>query len=201
MNNYTYLALGDSYTVGELEQLQKSFPYQVVQMLRQKGLLFGAPEIVAKTGWTTDELIAGIKEYHFNASYDVVTLLIGVNNQYRGRSVEEYEKQFEELLKMAIEFAGNKNDHVIVVSIPDYGVTPTGQSMDHQKIAEEIDLYNIANKKIADQYNVHYINITPGSKDAWHDPELVAEDKLHPSAKEYKKWAQLVSQKIAQLLV
>jgi lysophospholipase L1-like esterase len=186
---HTYLALGDSYTVGELVPLRYSFPYQAVQLLRAAGLPFAAPEIVAKTGWTTDELSDAISEYGFLSSYDFVSLLIGVNNQYRGRPAAEYATQFEELLRKAIEFAGGQPRRVAVLSIPDYGVTPTGQAMDPQKIAREIDEFNRINQSISEQHGVHYIEITEGSREALHDPELIAEDKLHPSGKEYAKWA------------
>lgn len=185
----TYLALGDSYTVGELVPLRDSFPYQAVQLLRAAGLPFAAPEIVAKTGWTTDELADAISEYSFLPSYDFVSLLIGVNNQYRGRSAEEYATQFEELLKKALRFAGGRSRRVAVLSIPDYGVTPTGQTMDPEKIAREIDEFNRLNRSISQQHGVLYIEITEGSREALHDPGLIAEDKLHPSGKEYAKWA------------
>lgn len=186
---HTYLALGDSYTIGELVPLRFSFPYQAVQLLRKAGIPFAAPEIVAKTGWTTDELAAAMTEYSFLPSYDFVSLLIGVNNQYRGRSATEYATQFEELLKQALHFAGGQPRRVAVLSIPDYGVTPSGQNMDPEKIACAIDEFNRINRSISEQYGVHYIEITKGSRDALHDPELIAEDKLHPSAKEYAKWA------------
>jgi hypothetical protein len=129
-STYTYLALGDSYTIGESVLIQKSFPYQTVQLLRRQGYHFSAPEIVAKTGWTTDELEEGIKDHEFLAKYDFVSLLIGVNNQYRGRDVMLYKMEFEELLKKALSFVHNKSSHVIVVSIPDYSVTPFAQSKD-----------------------------------------------------------------------
>jgi lysophospholipase L1-like esterase len=187
---HTYLALGDSYTVGELVPLRYSFPYQTVQLLREAGLSFAAPEIVARTGWTTDELAVAISEYNFLPSYDFVSLLIGVNNQYRGRSATEYAAQFEELLKQALQFAGGQARRVAVLSIPDYGVTPAGQTMDPQKIARELDEFNRINRSISDQHGVAYIEITEGSREALHDPELVAGDKLHPSATEYSKWAE-----------
>ena len=184
---YTYLALGDSYTIGEGVPVYESFPYQVVQMLRNAGHQFAAPEIVAKTGWTTDELSAGISSTKFLARYDLVTLLIGVNNQYRGRSIDEYAAQFEELLKLAIQFAGDEVTHVIVLSIPDWGATPFAVNADRDKIAREIDNYNSVNKRVAAKYGVHYIDITPGTRNA--NNEMLAADKLHPSGKEYCRWA------------
>ena len=185
----SYLALGDSYTVGESVPLYENFPYQLVQGLRKKGLQVAAPEIIAKTGWTTDELLVGISQTQFLPSYDFVTLLIGVNNQYRGRSIEEYASQFEILLQKAIKFAKDKPSKVVVVSIPDWGATPFAKDRDTKKIATEIDAFNAVNKRIALQYKVHYADITPGSRDALTDKDLVAKDGLHPSGKEYAKWA------------
>jgi lysophospholipase L1-like esterase len=189
---YTYLALGDSYTIGEGVPVYESFPYQLVQMLRNAGHQFAAPEIVAKTGWTTDELSAGIVNTKFLTRYDFVTLLIGVNNQYRGRTVDEYEGQFEDLLKRAIQFAGTEVLHVVVLSIPDWGATPFAASADRDKVAREIDDYNSVNKRIAAKYGVNYLDITPGTRDVTE--EMLAADKLHPSGKEYRRWAMEVMQ-------
>ncbi|MGZ8525696.1 MAG: GDSL-type esterase/lipase family protein, partial [Chitinophagaceae bacterium] len=125
--------------------------------------------------------------------YDFVSLLIGVNNQYRGRSVDNYKPDFEDLLKKAIQFAGGKADHVIVLSIPDWSATPFAEGSDQKKIALQIDAYNEANKKIAQQYNVHYIDITPGTREASTDRSLLAGDGLHPSGKAYKMWAEEVA--------
>lgn len=185
----TYLALGDSYTIGEAVLLQQSFPYQVIQTLREKGHHFAAAEIIAKTGWTTDELWAGIGDYQFLPKYDFVSLLIGVNNQYRGRSIEEYTTDFEKLLAKALSLADNKKEHVVVLSIPDYSVTPFSKESDREKIAKEIDIFNTANRALATQYKVQYVEITEGTRAAAQDPSLVAEDGLHPSRKEYQKWA------------
>ena len=191
---YSYLALGDSYTIGETVPLAENFPNQVVRLLNQNGLHFSSPRIIAKTGWTTDELEEGIiasdQNDALSRSYDLVTLLIGVNNQYRDRSVDNYKTEFEELLKKAIAFAGNDNDHVIVISIPDWGVTPFATGRDEEQIAKEIDEYNLANKKIASQYKVHYLDITAWTREAKSDHTLLAADGLHPSAKEYKRWAE-----------
>ena len=197
MHIYSYLALGDSYTIGEAVQLQKNFPYQVVQSLRKKEYNFNAPEIIAKTGWTTDELQNAINQYSFLPKYDFVTLLIGVNNQYRGRNVIEYKEQFEELVKKAIELANGKKDHVIVVSIPDYSVMPFAKDIDSQKITKEIDVFNGIGKALSIQYKVHYVDITPGSRSAKNDPELIAQDGLHPSEKEYARW----SEKIVEVMI
>ena len=197
---YSYLALGDSYTVGESVPTPGNFPNQTVQSLKNSGYDFGPAEIVAQTGWTTDELQNKINNYTFKPSYDIVSLLIGVNNQYRGQPVENYNPGFENLLKQAIQFAGNKTDHVVVLSIPDWGVTPFATGRDREQIAREIDAYNVANRLIAEQYKVHYIDITTWTREAANDPTLLAADGLHPSAKEYKRWSEKLADKIKAVM-
>lgn len=197
---YSYLALGDSYTIGQSVLPSENFPNQTVQLLNQQNYNFKSPEILATTGWTTDELQNNINSRTFTPPYDFVSLLIGVNNQYRGRSVENYKPEFETLLKQAIQFAGGNANRVIVVSIPDWGVTPFANGRDRAQIAKEIDDYNAANRYISEIYKVHYIDITPGSKEAATDLSLVAGDGLHPSAKEYTRWAQKVFAAIKQQL-
>ena len=185
----TYLALGDSYTIGEQVLLTESFPYQTGKLLRNKNIEIVAPEIIAKTGWTTDELNAAIQAHTFLKEYDIVSLLIGVNNQYRGKAVDEYEIEFENLLKQAILFAGNKSTNVFVLSIPDWGVTPYAIEKDGAKIANEIDRYNAACKKITLQHNCTFIDITIAQRVDADNAEMLAIDGLHPSGKEYGKWA------------
>lgn len=193
----TYLAIGDSYTIGESVAPAENFPNQAVQLLQKENSVTIEARIIAKTGWTTDELEAGIiaadKEEPLQPSYDFVSLLIGVNNQYRGRSVEEYKPEFEALLKKAIRLAGNKASHVVVLSIPDWGITPFAEGRNRSQIAAEIDAYNKANKEIALQYNIHYIDITSWTREAATDHSLLAADGLHPSGKEYKRWAVAMS--------
>lgn len=188
----TYLALGDSYTIGEQVVLTESFPYQTVQLLRNNNIETAAPEIIAKTGWTTDDLNAAIQENKFLKQYDFVSLLIGVNNQYRGRAVDEYETEFNFLLEQAIAFVGNKSINVFVLSIPDWGVTPFAADKDVVKIANEIDEYNTACKKITLLHNCTFIDITTSQRADAHDAEMLASDGLHPSGKEYAKWAELI---------
>jgi lysophospholipase L1-like esterase len=197
---HSYLALGDSYTIGESVLPSENFPSQTVQMLTQLGYNFKSPEIVAKTGWTTDELQNNINNRSFTPPYDIVTLLIGVNNQYRGRPVNTYKPEFENLLKQAIQFADGKSDRVIVVSIPDWGVTPFAAGRDRDQIAKEIDEYNAANKIISENYKVNYIDITPWTREAATDLSLLAADGLHPSAKEYKRWSEKLADKIKALI-
>jgi lysophospholipase L1-like esterase len=200
MASYSLLALGDSYTIGESVLLTESFPYQTTALLRGQGFDFYAPEIIAKTGWTTDELQAAIDGHIFRKEYDFVTLLIGVNNQYRGRSVDGYKPELEKLLQQAIRFAGNNPARVIVVSIPDWGVTPFAEGRNREQIAKEIDAYNLAAKTIAEKYGSPCAYITANSRDAAHDLSLVAADGLHPSAKEYHRWAMQVAGIIQETL-
>lgn len=197
---YSFLALGDSYTIGESVPPPDNFPNKTLQLLKNAGYNFKPAEIVAKTGWTTDELQNNINNHSFTPPYDIVTLLIGVNNQYRGRPVDEYKPQFENLLKQAIQFAGAKADHVIVLSIPDWGVTPFAAGRDRDQIAREIDAYNASNKATSETYHVHYIDITPWTREAAHDPTLVASDGLHPSAKEYSRWSEKLADKIKAII-
>lgn len=190
----SYLAIGDSYTIGESVPVSENFPNQTAGLLKKAGIKITEPTIIAKTGWTTDELQEQLSRTRLAVPFDFVTLLIGVNNQYRGRSGDEYAKQFEELLQQAIGFAGGKTNHVIVLSIPDWGVTPFAEGRDRNQIAKEIDLYNSINERISKQYKVHYINITPFTREAATDKTLVAKDGLHPSAKDYTRWAEKVKE-------
>lgn len=197
--NYTILALGDSYTIGEGIALRHNFAYQTVQLLRNEWN-FGAPEIIAETGWTTDELTTALSHYKLADKYDFVTLLIGVNNQYRNRAVAEYKIGFENLLKKAIHCTGEKPAHVLVLSIPDYSAAPYAQMMNREKIEKEIALYNSVNKALSIQYNVVYIDITTGTKEVVTDTSLLADDQLHYSEKEYGRWASKVAIIITKLL-
>jgi lysophospholipase L1-like esterase len=197
---YTYLALGDSYTIGEALPVSQSFPYLAVQLLRAQKVHMAAPEIIARTGWTTDELMAAVQEHVFLKQYDFVSLLIGVNNQYRGRMVEEYTLECEALLARAVVLAHGKAEHVFVISIPDYGVTPFAQKLDPEKIAQEIDQYNGVARALAAQYKAHFIDITTGSREAATNEELLASDGLHPSALEYKRWARLLADGFSALI-
>jgi lysophospholipase L1-like esterase len=196
MKQYAYLALGDSYTIGELVRINESFPYQTVYKLRQHGLQFVAPEIIATTGFTTDELNVAIDKAKTLSKYDFVSLLIGVNNQYRGKPVSEFAIQFENLLQRAIQFADNKPQHVFVLSIPDWGVTPFASDRDTKKIAAEIDAFNMACELAARNYKTNFIDITSAQRADNNKPGFLAADKLHPSAIEYEKWATLLSEKI-----
>ncbi|MBK7309146.1 MAG: SGNH/GDSL hydrolase family protein [Chitinophagaceae bacterium] len=200
MINYSYLALGDSYTIGEQVPFAENFPNQTVQILRRSGLAFYAAEIIAKTGWTTDELSNAIENTTTLENYDIVSLLIGVNNQYRGRSATEFKIEFEHLLQKAIQFSGNRPYRVVVLSIPDWGVTPFAEGRDRKQVAEEIDVYNDICKKSAAAFKANFINITISQRDDGNKTAFLAPDGLHPSGKEYKKWAAELADAILKAL-
>lgn len=181
-----YLALGDSYTIGESVPEEDRFPNQLARELG-----WPAPQIIARTGWTTDELDAAIDAADPQGPFDLVTLLVGVNNQYRGRDAEQYRGEFGALLRRAIAFAGGDPKKVIVVSIPDWGVTPFAGGRDRAKIAAEIDRYNAVNREEARRAGARYVDITAVSRGP--DPALVAGDGLHPSAEQYARWVTLIS--------
>ena len=184
----SYLALGDSYTIGESVPESERFP---VQLARELGI--PEPTIIAKTGWTTDELASQLDAVRLRGPFDLVTLLIGVNNQYRGRSADEYRTQFKDLLDRAIGFAGGDPKKVIVVSIPDWGVTPFAEGRDRAKIAREIDQFNAINREEAARAGAKWVDITPISRRS--DPALVAGDGLHPSGKQYTEWVKVIAPK------
>ncbi|MFT4738157.1 MAG: lysophospholipase L1-like esterase [Cyclobacteriaceae bacterium] len=204
MQGLSYLALGDSYTIGESVSPFDRFPAQLVAASIDSGVDVNEASIIATTGWTTDELLSGIDNAGIEGQvFDIVTLLIGVNNQYRGYAVSQYEEEFKTLLAAAISFAGNDEGKVMVVSIPDYGVTPYGRRGDPDKIAKELDNYNQIAKSISMEHKVDFFNITEISREAIEDENLTASDLLHPSGKMYKRWVEEVlytpfSQKIIQ---
>ena len=168
---------------------------QMVELLKAKGIELDEPKIVAKTGWTTDELQAELdRPIALNRTYDWVTLLIGVNNQYRGRDVEVYRREFRQLLDFAIEKAGDNPSRVIVLSIPDWGVTPFAADRDVEKIAREIDRYNQVQREESLAKKAHFVDITDITRKAKEDPDgLLVSDKLHPSGAMYQLWAQRVT--------
>jgi lysophospholipase L1-like esterase len=187
---YTYLALGDSYTIGESVLEKDRWPVQLANRLNEAGITIDAPVIIARTGWTTDELSDAIQKAALEGQFDLVTLLIGVNNQYRGRSSENYRQEFISLLETAIKFAGGDAGHVIVVSIPDYGVTPFAARSNPTEISSQIDLFNAINLEETTRLGAQYVNITPISRTAKDDPTLLAPDGLHPSGKMYTAWVE-----------
>lgn len=197
---WSYLALGDSYTIGEGVSEADRYPNQLIRILKQESdINYASPKIIAKTGWTVDELEEGIKKETLNEQpFDLVTLLIGVNNQYRGKAVEDFKIEFEQLLLKAIGFAGNLPDHVIVLSIPDWGVTPFALSngKDVNQVATEIDAFNEAKKEVCNQYGVEFIDITAEYRQIGGQPDMLVEDQLHPSGLVYRSWAEKLYQSI-----
>lgn len=188
----SYLALGDSYTIGESVAENDRWPVQLSKSLTKSGVEVASPQIIARTGWTTDELKAKIISENITKTYDLVSLLIGVNNQYRGRSVEQFRTEFVDLLETALKFAGNKPERVFVVSIPDWGVTPFGGKGQNKTISEEIDLFNKVKKEETEKKGILYIDITPISRQAINDATLIATDALHPSGKMYQQWVEKI---------
>ncbi len=186
-----FLALGDSYTIGESIPASGRWPLQLVHQLQAKGLPFEAPIIIAQTGWTTAELQAGIAEAKPKGRFDLVSLQIGVNNQYRGRTLDEYRRQFVSLLDLAIAFAGGQPDHVMVLSIPDWSITPFAEGRDRAAIHAAIDRFNAVNRAESLKAQAHYIDITPASRLAAQDEALLAADGLHPAEQMYSAWVQL----------
>ncbi len=182
-----FLALGDSYTIGESVSEKERWPVQLAKKLREKGQSIGEPLIIATTGWRTDDLMNAVNKAHLKNEYDLVSLLIGVNNQYQGKSSEEYVIEFEDLLKTAIQLAKGKKENVFVVSIPDYGYTPFGKPK-QAEISKALDRFNEINKRITEKAGIKYINITDISRQGIQQPELVADDGLHPSGKMYSLW-------------
>ncbi len=190
-----YLALGDSYTIGESVPSEQNYPHLLEKDLIQKGLNLKETKIIAKTGWRTDDLISAINNERLTGTYDIVTLLIGVNNQYQHKPIEQYKKEFRALLKTAIELSDGKKERVFVISIPDYGYTPFGK--ENQKlISQELNLYNTINKSISSEFGVKRFDITPISREGLKREELIAKDGLHPSGKMYQEWVNLFSKKI-----
>lgn len=199
---FSYLALGDSYTIGESVIQEKTFPYQLKTLLTDQGLDLGDPVVIATTGWTTDELANAIEEAQLEDQYELVTLLIGVNNQYRGYPVERYKAEFSDLLDQAISFSRKGKSNVFVISIPDWGVSPYGlnSGRDLEVVANEIDLFNRVKKEITIAAGVKYIDITPISRRGLLEPDLVAEDGLHPSAEMYTEWVKVLLPEIEKVL-
>ena len=187
----TFLALGDSYTIGESVAESERWPVQLAKALTEKGTPVSPPRIIAVTGWRTDNLKNGIEIAQIKKKYDLVSLLIGVNNQYQGKSADDYAVEYEELLKTAIQFADGDKSRVFVVSIPDYGFTPFGAA-DQEKISRELDEFNAINKRITESYGITYVNITDISRKGLEHPDMVADDTLHPSGKQYTLWVERI---------
>jgi len=189
-----YLALGDSYTIGEGVAPEGRWPAQLAGRLRAEGVAIDDPEIVATTGWTTDELSAAMDAAKLSPPYDFVTLLIGVNNQYRGRSVANYRAEFSALLARAIALAGERANHVVVVSIPDWGVTGFARThgRDARRVAIDIDAYNATAREIAHDRGIAFVDVTAISRVAGNADDMLVADRLHPSAAQYAQWTDAI---------
>ena len=186
----TYLALGDSYTIGEGVASGERWPVRLTLALREEGLPLEFPRTLATTGWTTDELSAAIDAAGPLGAWDFVSLLVGVNNQYRGRAVEQYAREFAALLERATGFAGGRADRVLVLSIPDWGVTPfaTTQGRDATQVAAELDAYNAIAAELCGQHGVAFVDITGISRARGAEQSMLVDDGLHPSAAMYALW-------------
>ena len=188
----SYLALGDSYTVGESISKKHTWPKQLVDSLKKRNIFLSEPRIIAKTGWTTDELKKAINDSSLDYPYDWVSLLIGVNNQYRGRDLDEFKLQFESLLLEAIAFSGNRKERVFVISVPDWGSMPFAKDRDPNKIAIEIDNFNQIIYEVCAFENIKFIDITPITRNIYSNPNWIAKDSLHPSKEQYSKWVEKI---------
>lgn len=188
----SYLALGDSYTIGEAVAVDGRWPHQLAAALRAQGIALDDPQTIATTGWTTDELEAGIDADAPQGPFELVSLLIGVNDQYRGRSVDEYRPRFTALLQRALAFAADRAPRVLVLSIPDWGVTPyaVASGRDRVQIGQELDAYNAAAAAICAEHDVAFVDITDLSRQLGGESVMLAEDGLHPSAAMYTLWHQ-----------
>ncbi|MFT3703937.1 MAG: SGNH/GDSL hydrolase family protein [Agriterribacter sp.] len=191
-----FLALGDSYTIGASVEAKDRFPAQTKVILEKNGIQPGGLHYIAVSGWTSANLLSAIANQTPSDSFKIVTLLIGVNDQYRGYDITEYSKHFTGLLEKSITLAGGKRNHVFVLSIPDYSVTPFASGGNREQIRKEIDAFNEVNKNITLSYNISYIDITPVSREALNDPALIAQDGLHPSGKMYARWAEMLNAEI-----
>jgi len=205
MPELRYLALGDSYTIGESVPENERWSMQLASLIKSSPQ-FGGTEggveitIIARTGWTTNELWEGIQARKITPPYDLVSLLIGVNNQYRGYDIDEYREEFVFLLNKSIEYSGGNANRVVVLSIPDWGVTPYAGSRDSKQIAVEINQFNAVNREETDKAGAHYIDITPISREAVNDSTLIAGDGLHLSGKMYAEWAKLALPIVLEIL-
>jgi len=199
MPDVRYLALGDSYTIGESVAEEDRWPNQLAKLLESEGTKVDVT-IIARTGWTVGELWQGIQAMKPGPPFDLVSLLIGVNDQYRGYDINEYRERFNFLLSRSIEYAGGHPNRVIVLSIPDWGVTPFASGRNPELIAKDIDNFNRINREESEKAGVHYVDITAISREAVNDPSLIAPDGLHPSGKMYSEWTKLVLPKVFDVL-
>lgn len=196
----TYLALGDSYTIGQSVPAYDQWGMQLAALLREEDIAISNPVTVARTGWTTSELASAIAATDLKPTFDLVSLLIGVNNQYRGQSLETYRTEFGQLLQTSIRLAKGDPKNVLVLSIPDWGATPFAQGRNRQQISVEIDAFNEVAREITQKAGATFIDITPLTREAASDPSYLASDGLHYSGKMHREWALLVLPKAKDIL-
>lgn len=199
MPDVRYLALGDSYTIGERVAERNRWPTQLAKLLEAEGIQ-AEVTIIARTGWTVDELWQGIQASPPEGTYDLVTLLIGVNDQYRGYPLEGYREDFRFMLGKAVEYAGGDPGKVVVLSIPDWGFTPFAATRVTEPISQQIDEFNAVNLEETRSAGAHYVDVTIISRMAMDDFELIARDRLHPSGKMYAMWAEKVLPVVREIL-
>jgi len=197
---YSYLALGDSYTIGESVIETERWPVQLAEQLRDRGYKMAAPKIIAKTGWTTEDLLRGMEnELNIQRDFDLVSILIGVNNQYQGKPLSEYEEDLRTIFRKAVNHSKTLEKGVFALSIPDYGYTPFGAA-NQEEISAEIDRFNGTYRRIAEEFNVPFYNITPISREAGDNPDLIASDGLHPSGLMYQMWVDQIVNQVSEKL-
>ena len=187
----SFLALGDSYTIGEGVNENERWPNQFVEVAYENGLDFEKPEIIAETGWKTFDLLNAISQTNFTQKYDYVSLLIGVNNQFNSRSIDEFEEDLNKLMDK-INSLKKSNGNIIIISIPDWGYTPFGNSYNREKISSEINLFNNSLITFANSYGLKYVDVTEISRRAINESNLLASDNLHPSGLMYLEWAKKI---------
>ncbi|WP_081211330.1 SGNH/GDSL hydrolase family protein [Salegentibacter sediminis] len=198
--DYSYLALGDSYTIGEGVAVAERWPVQLTNNLRDRGYKVAPPKIIAQTGWTSRNLFKAMEqELNYTRKFDLVSILIGVNDQYQGKSIREYEEDLRQVFRMALNYSKTREHGVFALSIPDYGVTPfAGEKA--EEISAEIAEFNAVFRRVAEEYGVDFYNITPVSREAARDPGLLVEDELHPSGRMYRYWVEEIIDEITQKL-
>ncbi|GHA72767.1 SGNH/GDSL hydrolase family protein [Pontibacter akesuensis] len=197
---YTYLALGDSYTIGEGVPASAQWGMQLAELLRAEGVDVANPVTIARTGWTTSDLASAVAAAKLKPEFDMVSLLIGVNNQYRGQSLATYRSELRQLLQTAIRLAKGDASNVLVLSIPDWGATPFARNQNREQIAAEIDAFNAVAREEAANAGVTFVNITPLTREAASDLSYVASDGLHYSGKMYREWALLALPEAKEIL-
>ena len=188
---YSFIALGDSYTIGEGVNEDERWPNQFVDVAYENGVDFDQPIIIAETGWKTYDLLNAINQTNFTKKYDYISLLIGVNNQFNSRPIDEFEEDLNKLMDEMKRI--KKNDgSIIIISIPDWGYTPFGESSDMSDISEQINLFNSSLRKFATTNGLKYVDVTEISRRGINEPDLITNDNLHPSGIMYLEWAKKI---------